>query len=84
MKFKIGDKVRIKSKSIGISIQESNVYRRGGGKNGIYWIKRIGSKPDLYVVSEKKGNFLFLGGDLFHANDLELITDILPDKLFEL
>ena len=75
MVFKIGDKVRMKSKRIGIRFIESNLY-----ENMIGYVVKIygdGSGKDLHnclgVWMTMKTGIDSIGGDFFSPHDLVLI-----------
>ena len=78
MKFKIGDKVRILSKSVGGGLSTSNIFKEAGKERGNYWVVRIeddtyykGVKRYLVVDSIKDGT----SGDHFLEKDLILVKN---------
>ena len=79
-KFQKGDRVRIISKSIGCTLEDSSIYERGEGigyvVNANYNYNHYGDRCIL-VDSEKEGNV----GDFFAYKDIELFND--PTKIID-
>lgn len=82
-KFKIGDKVKIISKSFYSTLEDSGVYKRGL-KNGIWFITNIDKTTFdkwVYIVSGQKSE---RDGDYFLECDLLPHVCLLEDGLFEI
>lgn len=80
--FKIGDKVRVLSKSRGGPLHNSNVYRKCQ-QQGYGYITQINGKHEIVVHHDKKIRY---DGDFFAPKDLEPYIEpyIVPEELFEL
>ncbi len=71
--FKVGDRVKIIGKSVGLSLSRSNTYRHGDGFGYVTYVYKneIDLPPNTYVVYHKKT--LQYSGDFFLRKDLERV-----------
>jgi len=78
-KFQNGDRVRIISKSVGCTLEDSNIYKTGGGIGYVINNNRFYTFTDKCVMVHSKKEETV--GDFFAPEDLELYDN--PTKMID-